>query len=233
LRTYLQVAPIRLMKKALLFWSGGKDSAYALHLLRQQNDVQVAGLLTTVNRPVRRVAVHAVREKLLTAQAQACGLAVKRVAIPDPSNNEQYESAIGAALVEGLARGINAVVFGDLFLEDIRAYRERLLADSGIEPLFPLWGRDTRELAAEMLAAGVRARLTCVDLKALSAPFAGREYDSQLLAELPDEVDPCGENGEFHTFAYAGPMFRGPIAVRTGKVTERGGFAYADLVPTE
>jgi uncharacterized protein (TIGR00290 family) len=221
------------MKKALLFWSSGKDSAYALHLLRQQSDVQVAGLLTTVNRPVRRIAVHAVREKLLTAQAQACGLAVKRVVIPDPSNNEQYESAIGAALAEGRARGINTAVFGDLFLEDIRAYRERLLADSGIKPLFPLWGRDTQELAAEMLAAGVRARLTCVDLKALPAPFAGREYDSRLLDELPDGVDPCGENGEFHTFAYAGPMFRRSIAVRAGKVTERDGFAYADLVPTE
>lgn len=218
------------MKKALLFWSSGKDSAYVLHLLRQQRDVEVVGLLTTVNRPVKRIAVHAVREKLLTVQAQACGLAVKHVTIPDPSNNEQYESAIGAALAEGYARGINTVVFGDLFLDDIRIYRERLLAGSGIEPLFPLWGRNTRELAAEMLAAGVRARLTCVDLKALPGTFAGRDYDLQLLTELPDGVDPCGENGEFHTFAYAGPMFRRPIAVRTGKVTERDGFAYADLL---
>jgi uncharacterized protein (TIGR00290 family) len=225
------VPPIRLMKKALLFWSSGKDSAYALHLLHQQSDVQVVGLLTTVHRPVRRIAVHAVREKLLTAQSRACGLAVKRVAIPDPSNNEQYESAIGAALAEGHARGINTVAFGDLFLADIRTYRERLLANSGIEPLFPLWGRDTRALAAEMLAAGMRARLSCVDLKALPARFAGRDYDSQLLTELPDGVDPCGENGEFHTFAYAGPMFRRPIALRVGKVTERDGFAYADLVP--
>ena len=221
------------MKKALLFWSGGKDSAYALHLLRRQSDVQVIGLLTTVNRPVRRIAVHAVREKLLTAQALACGLAVKRVAIPDSSSNVQYETAVGAALAEGRTRGINAVVFGDLFLEDIRAYRKQLLAGSGIEPLFPLWARDTRELAAEMLAAGVRARLSCVDLKVLPARFAGRDYDAGLLAELPDGVDPCGENGEFHTFVYAGPMFREPIAVRTGKVIERNGFAYADLLPGE
>jgi uncharacterized protein (TIGR00290 family) len=218
------------MKKALLFWSSGKDSAYALHLLRRQGDVEVVGLVTTVNRPVRRIAVHAVRERLLTAQAQACGLAVKRVAIPDPSSNQQYEAAVGAALAEGRARGINAVVFGDLFLEDIRAYRERLLAGSGIEPLFPLWGRDTRELATEMLAAGMRARLSCVDLKALPAPFAGRDYDLKLLAELPAGVDPCGENGEFHTFVYAGPMFRRPIAVRPGRVIERDGFAYADLL---
>ncbi len=217
------------MKRALLFWSSGKDSAYALHVLRRQAELETVGLITTVNRPARRVAVHSVRETLLNAQAQACGLPVKRLAIPDPCPNERYEEIVGDALLEARRRGIDAVAFGDLFLGDIRAYRERLVAGTGIEPLFPLWGRDTRLLAREMVSAGVRARISCVDLKALPASFAGREYDERLLAELPGGVDPCAENGEFHTFAYAGPMFAHPLRVRVGRVSVRAGFAYVDL----
>lgn len=217
------------MKKVLLFWSSGKDSAYALHVLRRQGDVKVAGLMTTVNRPARRVAVHGVRETLLSTQAQACGLPVKRVAIPDPCPNERYEAIVGDALVAARQRGIDAVAFGDLFLADIRAYRERLIAETGVEPLFPLWGRDTHALAREMVHTGLRAIIVSVDLKALPAAFAGRTYDERLLADLPPGVDPCAENGEFHTFAYEGPMFARPLAVRVGKVSVRGGFAYADL----
>lgn len=217
------------MKRALLFWSSGKDSAYTLHVLRRQAEIEVAGLVTTVNRPARRVAVHAVRETLLSAQAQACGLPVKRLVIPDPCPNERYEEIIGDALLEARRRGIDAVAFGDLFLADIRAYREHLVAATGIEPLFPLWGRDTRALAQEMVSAGLRALISCVDLKALPASFAGRVYDERFLAELPTGVDPCAENGEFHTFAYEGPMFARPLAVRVGKVSQRAGFAYADL----
>ncbi len=219
------------MKKALVFWSGGKDSAYALHVLRGQGEIDIVGLLTTVNRPARRIAVHAVRETLLTAQAQACGLPVKHVIIPDPCPNAQYEAAVGETLAEAKRRGIDAVAFGDLFLADIRAYRERLIADAGMEALFPLWGRNTRALAREMVEAGLRAIIVSVDLKVLPVAFAGRTYDEQLLADLPPGVDPCAENGEFHTFACAGPMFRHRIAVRLGKVSERGGFAYADLQP--
>ncbi len=214
-------------RKVLVFWSSGKDSAYALHVLRSQGEVEVVGLLTTVNRPAKRVAVHAVPEALLTAQAQACGLPVKRVAIPDPCPNERYEAAVGAALAEARSAGIDAVAFGDLFLEDIRAYRQSLLAGTGIEPLFPLWGRDTHTLAAEMVAAGLRARVMCVDAKTLPASFAGRVFDATLLADLPPGVDPCGENGEFHTFVYAGPMFRRSIAVHMGEISERDGFVYA------
>ncbi len=217
------------MKKVLVFWSSGKDSAYALHVLRSQGDVNVVGLMTTVNRPARRIAVHAVRETLLTAQAQACGLPVKRVIIPDPCPNAQYEAAVGEALAEAKRRGIDAVAFGDLYLADIRAYREKLLAGTGMETLFPLWGRETRALAREMVHTGLRAIIVSVDLKALPAAFAGRTYDERLLADLPPGVDPCAENGEFHTFAYEGPMFARPLAVRVGKVSVRGGFAYADL----
>ncbi len=219
------------VKKALLFWSSGKDSAYTLHLLRRQGEIDVVGLITTVNRSVRRVSVHAVREKLLTAQAQACGLPVRRLPLPDPCANEHYEAAVGDALAEARRWGIAVVIFGDLHLQDIRAYRERLLAGTGIEPLFPLWGRDTSALAQEMVSAGLRARVSCVDLNVLPASFAGRDYDQQFLADLPPAVDRCGENGEFHTFVYDGPMFRHPIALKVGRVSQRGGFAYADLIP--
>lgn len=217
--------------KVWLFWSSGKDSAYCLHVLRAQDEIEVMGLVTTVHRPVKRVAVHAVRESLLWAQARTCGLPLITVPIPEPCPNSEYESAIRTTLGQAKTQEIEAVCFGDLFLADIRAYRESLLASSGLRPLFPLWGRDTETLAAEMIAAGLRAYITCVDTKALSHEFAGRTYDAKLLRELPNGVDPCGENGEFHTFAYAGPMFRQSIPVSVGKIVERGGFVYADVIP--
>ncbi|MFQ5545038.1 MAG: ATP-binding protein [Acidiferrobacterales bacterium] len=217
--------------RAWLFWSSGKDSAYSLHVLRAQDGIEVMGLVTTVHRPAKRVAVHAVRESLLWAQARACGLPLITVPIPEPCPNTAYETAIGNTLEQAKAQGVNAVVFGDLFLEDIRAYRESLLANSDLRPLFPLWGRDTGVLASEMIAAGLRAHITCIDIKVLPHEFAGRTYDAGLLRDLPDGVDPCGENGEFHTFAYAGPMFRQPIPVFVGKIIERDGFVYADVIP--
>ncbi|HEX5501714.1 MAG TPA: hypothetical protein VFW96_03785 [Thermomicrobiales bacterium] len=219
--------------KALLSWSSGKDSAWALHVLRQRHarEVEVVGLLTTVNEVHGRVAMHAVREELLAAQADAAGLPLWRVPLPSPCTNEQYEAALGAALDRARREGIGAVAFGDLFLADIRRYREERLAPTGVAPLFPLWGLPTDALAREMLAAGLRARLTCVDPRHLPAAFAGREFDAALLADLPAGVDPCGERGEFHTCAYAGPMFRRPVALRGGDTVLRGGFWFADLLP--
>jgi uncharacterized protein (TIGR00290 family) len=217
--------------KVLLSWSSGKDSAWALHLLRREGDAEVVGLVTTVNEAHDRVAMHAVRSELLRAQAEAAGLELWTVPIPSPCSNAEYESAMQAALARARAAGIERMAFGDLFLEDIRRYREDKLRGTGISPVFPLWGLPTDALAREMIAAGLRARLTCVDPKQLPASFAGREFDGSLLADLPDSVDPCGERGEFHSFAYDGPMFSRPIPVRSGDVMERDGFVFADLLP--
>jgi len=217
--------------KAWLSWSSGKDSAWSLHVMRERGDLEITALLTTINRTHNRVAVHAVREALLDAQAAAAGLPLVKVPIPSPCPNDTYERAMSAAMDQARAEGVTHMIFGDLFLEDIRKYREENLAKCGIAPVFPLWGRDTRILAQEMLAAGLRAVLTCVDPKKLDASFAGRVFDEQLLADLPASVDPCGENGEFHTFACAGPMFASPISVEAGKVVERDGFVFADLLP--
>jgi len=217
--------------KTLLSWSTGKDSAWSLHVLRQTPGVEVAGLFTTVNAAFDRVAMHAVRRKLLEAQAAAAGLPLHVIEIPWPCPNSVYEQSLGAFVAEQKAQGIAAMAFGDLFLEDIRAYREEKLSGSGIAPLFPLWGRDTGALAREMIDGGLQARLTCVDPKRLPAGFAGRAFDEALLADLPDGVDPCGENGEFHTCVFAGPMFCAPISVAAGDVVERDGFVYADLLP--
>jgi uncharacterized protein (TIGR00290 family) len=219
--------------RALLAWSSGKDSAFALHVLRQQGDVEVRGLLTTLNEAHDRVAMHAVRRELAEAQAAAAGLPLVVVRIPCPCPNEAYESAMSRALNEARAGGVCAVAFGDLFLGDVRRYREERLAGTGIRPLFPLWGRPTRALAEEMLASGLRARVTCVDPRALPDTFAGREFDHALLDALPEGVDPCGENGEFHTFAWDGPMFRHPVPVRNGEVVRRDGFVFADLLAAE
>jgi uncharacterized protein (TIGR00290 family) len=219
--------------KTLLAWSSGKDSAYSLHVLRQSAGVEVVGLLTTVNERYDRVAMHAVRRELLEAQAEAAALPLLVVPIPDPCPNAAYEAAMETALAAARERGVAAVAFGDLFLQDVRRYREQRLAGSGLTPLFPLWGRPTRELAAEMLAAGLRARITCVDPRAFPASFAGRDFDVGLLAALPPGVDPCGENGEFHTFAWDGPMFRRAVPVRGGEVVTRDGFVFADLLPAE
>jgi uncharacterized protein (TIGR00290 family) len=217
--------------RALLAWSSGKDSAWALHVLRQRGEVEVVGLLTTLNRAFDRVAMHAVRAELLRAQAAAAGLPLVEVPLPWPCSNDEYEAAMGAALEAARQDGVTAVAFGDLFLEDIRRYREERMAATGLRPLFPLWGEPTDALARRMLAGGLRARLTCVDPRQLAPAFAGREFDAALLADLPPGVDPCGERGEFHTFAHAGPMFARPVAIRTGTIVERDGFVFADLLP--
>lgn len=217
--------------KALLAWSSGKDSAWTLHVLRQRGDVEVVGLLTTINEVHDRVAMHAVRTTLLQAQAAAAGLPLWPVPIPSPCSNHEYEAAMSAVIQRAQTAGITIMAFGDLFLEDVRRYRETQLASTGITPLFPLWGLPTKELAADMIRSGLRARLTCVDPKQMSASFVGREFDDSLLDELPASADPCGERGEFHTFAYAGPMFRHPIPIEQGENVTRDGFVFADLLP--
>jgi uncharacterized protein (TIGR00290 family) len=216
--------------KALLAWSSGKDSAWTLHVLRQQREVEVVGLLTTVNRAFDRVAMHAVRRELLAAQAAAVGLPLATVEIPYPCSNAEYEAAMAAAMDRARLDGVTAVAFGDLFLEDVRRYREDRMRGSGLTPLFPIWGIPTDTLARRMVGAGLRARLTCVDPSKLAPRFAGREFDAGLLDDLPAGVDPCGERGEFHSFAYDGPMFARPVGIQAGEVVEREGFVFADLV---
>lgn len=219
--------------KAWLAWSSGKDSAWALHTVRLAGEYDVVALLTTVNRTHGRVAMHAVRESLLEMQAEAVGLLLVKVAIPAPCSNEIYEAAMSEAMARARDEGVRHVIFGDLFLEDIRAYREKQLAACGMIPVFPLWGKETRRLAEDMLAGGLRAYLTCVDPRQLDRAFAGRRFDAELLAEFPAQVDPCGENGEFHTFACAGPMFRAEVQVTVGEIVERDGFVFADLLPRD
>jgi uncharacterized protein (TIGR00290 family) len=217
--------------KAWLAWSSGKDSAWALHTVRLAGEFEVVALLTTVNRTHGRVAMHAVRESLLEMQAAAAGLPLVKVGIPSPCSNEIYEAAMSEAMARARDDGVRHVIFGDLFLEDIRAYREKQLAGCGMTPIFPLWGIETRALAEEMIAGGLRACLTCVDPRKLERGFAGRRFDAELLADLPRGVDPCGENGEFHTFAGAGPMFGAEVEVNVGEIVERDGFVFADLLP--
>jgi uncharacterized protein (TIGR00290 family) len=219
------------LPKALLSWSSGKDSAWALHLLRQRGEVQIVGLLTTVNEVFQRVAMHAVRTELLRAQAEAVGLPLWQVQLPYPCSNEEYERVMRPAMERAGREGIAGVAFGDLFLEDVRRYREERMRGTGLEPLFPLWGLPTVELSRTMVAAGLKAHLTCVDPKQISAAFAGRAYDDALLDNLPAGVDPCGERGEFHTFAHDGPMFSRPVHVRAGEAVERDGFVFADMLP--
>jgi uncharacterized protein (TIGR00290 family) len=225
--------PMAAKPTALLAWSSGKDSAWSLHELRATAEVEVVGLLTTINATFDRVAMHAVRTELLRAQAEAADLPLWPVPIPWPCSNADYEAAMTAAMARARADRITHIAFGDLFLEDVRRYREERLAPTGIRPLFPIWGTPTDALARRMVAAGLRARLTCVDPKSLDASFAGREFDAALLAELPPTVDPCGERGEFHTFAYDGPMFSHPVPIRAGEVVTRDGFVFADLLPIE
>jgi len=213
----------------LLSWSSGKDSAWALHVLRGRQDVEVVGLVTTVNRAFRRVAMHAVRESLLERQAEAAALPLWKVPLPWPCSNEEYEAAMGELLERARGEGVEAMAFGDLHLADVRAYRERQLAGTGLEPLFPIWGLPTDRLAREMVAAGLRAVVTCVDPRQLDPAFAGRVFDAAFLDDLPAEVDPCGERGEFHTFCTAAPPFRREIPVTPGPSMERDGFVYADL----
>jgi uncharacterized protein (TIGR00290 family) len=218
-------------KRAVLAWSSGKDSAWALEVLRRRREVEVVGLLTTINQHFDRVAMHAVRSELLRAQARAVGLPLHSVLIPWPCSNDAYEAAMAAAVEQLLRAGVSIMAFGDLFLADVRKYREEKLNGTGIEPVFPLWGSSTSTLARQMIEGGLKARLTCIDPKHLSTKFAGREFDASLLSDLPENVDPCGERGEFHSFAYDGPMFQHPVSIRTGEIVERDGFVFADLLP--
>lgn len=220
-------------RKTLLSWSSGKDSAWTLHLLRHDPDVDVVGLVTTVNEVHDRVAMHAVRVGLLRRQAAAVGVPLRLVPIPHPCSNEEYEAAMGALIKEALAEGIETMAFGDLFLEDIRAYRESRLKDTGMTPIFPIWGLPTDDLARNMVEAGLRARVTCVDPKQMPREFAGRVFDRDFLKDLPDSVDPCGERGEFHSFAFDGPVFAEPVGVTLGEIVERDGFVFADLMPAD
>ncbi len=220
--------------KILLSWSSGKDSAWALHLLRQQPQYEVAGLLTTINSAFDRVAMHSTRRALVEMQAQAAGLPLLAVPLPWPCSNSEYERIMKDVCARAVEQGVTAIAFGDLFLADIRAYRERQLQGSGLKPLFPLWQIPTPQLAREMIAAGLRAKLVCVDPAKLAPDFAGRDFDSQLLADLAPGVDPCGENGEFHSFVYDGPIFRQPIAFTRGEqVLREGRFQYIDLLPNQ
>jgi uncharacterized protein (TIGR00290 family) len=216
--------------KALIAWSSGKDSAWSLHEVRRAGEFDVVGALTTVTDSFARVSMHGVREELLQAQLKAAGFEPIVVRIPYPCPNEVYEREMAVAVQAAKARGVSHIIFGDLFLEDIRAYREKQLAGSGITPVFPLWLKPTGELAREMIGAGVEAHLAVVDLKKLQASFAGRRFDAALLDDLPAGADPCGENGEFHSFVAAGPMLKGKIAVKVGETVERDGFAFADLM---
>lgn len=215
----------------LLAWSSGKDSAWALHALSKRRDCKVVGLLTTINESLDRVTMHAVRRELLEAQARAVGLPLWTVPIPWPCPNDEYERRMKDVVEKARAAGIRQVAFGDLYLEDVRAYREEKLAGTGISPAFPLWGLDTRALSQEMLAAGVKAVLTCVDPKQLPSHWVGREYDAAFLAALPPEADPCAEKGEFHTFCYAAPCFSAPIPFVRGEILDREGFRFCDLRP--
>jgi len=218
-------------KRVMLAWSSGKDSAWALHLLRSDPDVEFAGLFTTVNREFDRVAMHAVRRTLLDAQAASIGLPLDTIPIPYPCPNEAYEAAMGAFVEEAKRRGVTHFAFGDLFLEDIRRYREEKLAGTGIGPLFPLWGLPTRALAQEMVVGGLRAYITCVDLKQAPREWAGRLFDAAFVDAVPGGIDPCGERGEFHTFVCDGPMFHHPVEVVAGEIVERDGFVFSDLLP--
>lgn len=219
--------------RAWLAWSSGKDSAWALHTARLQGRVDVVGLLTTVTEPFDRVSMHGVRVELLEAQAAAAGLPLVKVPIPAPCPNEVYERVMSEAISQARREDISQMLFGDLFLEDIRDYRERQLDGTGIKACFPLWGRPTRELAEEMIDGGLVAHVTCLDPRKLPRELAGRRFDRTLLADLPDGVDPCAENGEFHTCVTAGPMFENPIAATVGEVVEREGFVFADLLVGE
>jgi uncharacterized protein (TIGR00290 family) len=219
--------------KTLVSWSSGKDSAWLVHRLRQMPDVELAALLTTVNQAAGRVAMHAVRLEVLAAQADALGLPLWTVPIPSPCPNETYERAMQAAVERAVANGFTHVAFGDLFLEDVRRYREARLAGTGLTPLFPLFGADTPRLAREMIDAGLRARITCLNPAVMDRRFAGREFDGELLAELPAAVDACGERGEFHTCVYEGPMFKSAVPIDTGVTVERDGFVFTDMFLAE
>ena len=217
------------MKRALLSWSSGKDSAWSLHLLRQQGEYDVVGLLTTFNREADRVAMHGVRRELVEAQAESAGIPLWDVDLPSPCSNTDYENIMEETCRAAVQKGIEYMAFGDLFLRDIREYREKQLRGSGLTPIFPVWGIPTNELARTMIASGLKAKLTCVDTQSLSREFAGREFNETLLSDLPSQIDPCGENGEFHSFVYAGPMFRRELSIQIGEIVTRERFVFADV----
>jgi uncharacterized protein (TIGR00290 family) len=217
------------MKRVLLSWSSGKDSAWTLHVLRRDPAIELCGMVTTLNSEFDRVAMHGTRRTVLEAQASAAGLPLWKVPLPWPCSNEIYESLMAEVCRRAVAQHIDAVAFGDLFLTDVRAYRERQLAPTGLEPIFPLWQIPTHTLAREMIHGGLRARLSCVDTEQIAAEFAGREFDAALLRDLPDGADPCGERGEFHTCVYAGPMFSAPVPIEAGEIVTRGQFVFADF----
>jgi uncharacterized protein (TIGR00290 family) len=219
-------------RKTLLSWSSGKDSAWALHVLRQDPGVELAGLFCTVNQVFERVAMHGVRIELLRQQAAAVGLPLSLIEIPYPCSNDEYARVMDAFVREARGLGVETFAFGDLFLEDVRRYREQGLEGTGITPVFPLWGLPTGDLAATMVAGGLKAVITCLDPARLDRRFAGRAYDASFLAELPEGIDPCGEFGEFHSFAFDGPMFERPVRVSVGETVERDGFVFSDLLPT-
>jgi uncharacterized protein (TIGR00290 family) len=221
------------MKRILLSWSSGKDSAWSLYLLRQQTECEVVGLLTTFNRESDRVAMHGVRRSLVKAQAAAAGIRLWGVDLPWPCANADYECAMRESCKRAVQAGVEYVAFGDLFLSDIRKYREKQLQDTGLRPLFPVWGLPTRDLAHLMIDSGMRAKLACVDCHLLAAEFAGREFDEKLLSDLPPQVDPCGENGEFHSFVYSGPIFEHDLSIEAGKIVSRDHFAFAELDLTD
>jgi len=219
-----------IMKRILVAWSSGKDSAWALHVLREEAKYEIVGLLTTFNEAFDRVAMHGVRRDLVEKQAIAARVPLWAVPLPWPCSNEQYESRMAQTCAKAVADGIEAIAFGDLFLEDVRAYREKQLKGTGLDPIFPVWGLPTRDLADEMIASGVKAKLACVDTRKLDPSFAGREFDKTLLSVLPDGVDPCGERGEFHSFVYVGPMLDSMVSLSVGETVVRDHFAFADLV---
>ena len=218
------------MKTTLVSWSSGKDSAWSLHVLRQNSDFDVVGVFSTVNRKFDRVAMHAVRTELLQQQAEKLDLPLELIEIPHPCSNADYEKIMGTFTAKARQDNVECFAFGDLFLDDIRSYRIRNLRDTGIDPVFPIWGRPTDTLSREMLSAGLEAVITCVDPKQLSTEFVGKKYDNDFLDHIPLGVDPCGENGEFHSFVYAGPMFDSPIAISVGSVIDRDGFVFADVL---
>jgi uncharacterized protein (TIGR00290 family) len=218
-------------QRTLLSWSSGKDSAWALHLLRQDPGIEIAALLTTFNGAADRVAMHAVRRELVEAQAQRMELPLWSIDLPWPCPNAVYEDLMRSMLRRAREEGITAIAFGDLFLQDIRDYRERQMNGTGLKPLFPVWQIPTGELAGEMLRSGVKAKVTCIDLAKLDASYAGRDYDREFLSSLPSGIDPCGENGEFHSFVYDAPVFSSAIKVEVGGTLERDGFAFADVLP--
>jgi uncharacterized protein (TIGR00290 family) len=221
----------RVPEDVLFCWSGGKDSAMALHALRAAQDCRITALLTTITEEYDRISMHGVRRALLERQAESLGLPVHAVLIPPQCINATYEERMKEALAQYFARGVRRVAFGDIFLEDLRVYREKNLAQAGMQAMFPIWKRDTRELAREFVRLGFRAIAVCVDPCALDPSFAGRELDASFFADLPPGVDPCGENGEFHTFVFDGPVFKSPIDFRVGEKVLRDEFCFCDLLP--